>query len=130
VHAISPTEVKEKVIPPVEVSFTGNSTEIVCHQNAYIHDIKAKLEEKSHKINYLHEILSSSVDSIKAITKRCVMMNNQVEQMIYLQNQLYEHIISKEKQVCRVNTRGGSATQDPNFPEGHPERKEQDALKS
>jgi hypothetical protein len=58
------------------------------------------------------------------------MMNNQVEQMIYLQNQLYEHIISKEKQVCRVNTRGGLATQDPNFPEGHPERKEQDALKS
>jgi hypothetical protein len=29
-----------------------------------------------------------------------------------------------------VNTRGGSATQDPDFPEGNPKRKEQDALKA
>jgi hypothetical protein len=55
VHAISPTEVKEKVIPPVEVTFTGYSNEIVYHQNASIHDIKANLEENSHKINYLRE---------------------------------------------------------------------------
>jgi hypothetical protein len=58
------------------------------------------------------------------------MMNNQVEQMVSLQNKLYELLISKEEQVCGVNTRGGSATQDPDFPEGHPKRKEQDALKA
>jgi len=34
-----------------------------------------------------------------------------------------------KKQVCGVNTRGGASTQDPNFPEGHPNRKEQEALK-
>jgi hypothetical protein len=58
------------------------------------------------------------------------MMSNQVEQMISLQNQLYEQLISKEKHACGVNTRGGSATQDPDFPEGHPKRKEHDALKA
>jgi hypothetical protein len=29
-----------------------------------------------------------------------------------------------------VNTRGGSATQDSDFPEGHAKRKEQEALKA
>jgi hypothetical protein len=98
-------KVKEKVIPHVEVSVTGYSNEIAYHQNVSIHDIKAKLEENSPKINYLHESLSSSVDSIKLIIKHCVMMNNQVEQMVSLQNKLYEKLISKEKQVYRVNTR-------------------------
>jgi hypothetical protein len=54
------------------------------------------------------------------------MMNNQVEQMIYLQNKLYEKLLTKKRQVCGVNTWGGSRTQDP---EGHPKRKEQEALK-
>ena len=50
--------------------------------------------------------------------------------MVYLENKLYEKLISKEKQVCGVNTRGGSATQDPDYPEGHPKRREQEALKA
>jgi hypothetical protein len=57
------------------------------------------------------------------------MMNNQVEQIIFLQDKLSEQLISKEKQVYGVNTRGGSATQDPDYPEGHPKRKDKDALK-
>jgi hypothetical protein len=130
VHAISPTKAKGKVIPPIEVSSTDYSTEIVCQQNDYVYDIRAQLEENSRKINYLHKNLNSNVDSIKAITNHCVMMNNQVEQMISLQNKLYDQLISKEEQVCGVNTRGGSATQDPDFPEGHPKRKEQDDPKA
>jgi hypothetical protein len=130
VHVISPTEVKEKVNPPVEVSPTSYSTEIVCYQNAYVNDIKAQFKENYHKINYLREVLNANVDAIKAITKHCVMMNNQVEQMGSIQNKLYEQLISKEKLVCGVNTRGGSATQDPDFPEGHLRRKEQEALKA
>jgi hypothetical protein len=90
VHAISPTEIKEKVIPHVEVLPTGYSTEIVCYQNAYVNDIKEQLEENSHKINYLGKVLNSNVDVIKAITKHCVMMNNQIEQMVSIQNKMYE----------------------------------------
>jgi hypothetical protein len=56
------------------------------------------------------------------------MVNNQVEQMISLQNQLYENLIGK-KQVCGVKTSGGASTQDPNFPDDHPKKREQDALK-
>ena len=54
-------------------------------------------------------------------------MNNQVEQMVSLQNQLYENLIEK-KQICGVSTRGGASTQDPDYPENHPKRKEQEAL--
>ena len=55
-------------------------------------------------------------------------MNNQVEKMVSLLNQLYESLMLK-KQVCGVNTRGGASTQDPNYPEGHPKRQEQEARK-
>jgi hypothetical protein len=103
VHDISPTEVIEKVIPPIDVSSTSYSTEIACYQNAYVNDIKAQLEENSHKINYLREVLNANVDAIKAITKHCVMMNSQVKQMVSLQNKLYGQLISKEKHVCGVN---------------------------
>jgi hypothetical protein len=130
VHAIVPTKVKEKIMPPIEFLSTGYSKLIAYHHNAAIHDIKAKLDKNSHKINYLRGSLNSGVNSIKLITKQCVMMHNRVEQIISLQNKLYEHLISKEKQVFGVNTRGGSATQDPDFPKGHPKRKEQDALNS
>jgi hypothetical protein len=97
VHAIYSTEVKEKVIPPIEVSFTSYSNEIAYHQNVSVHVVKTNLEENSQKINYLHESLISSVDSIKFIIKHCVMMNNQVEQMVSLEIKLYEQLISKEK---------------------------------
>jgi hypothetical protein len=63
------------------------------------------------------------------IVKHYKMMNNQVEKMISLQNKLHEKLLAEKRQVCGVNTRGGSSTQDPNYPEGHPKRKEQEALK-
>jgi hypothetical protein len=110
VHAIVPTKVKEKVIPPIEVLSTSYSKLVAYDHNVAIHDIKANLDENSHKINYLRESLNSGVDSIKFITKQCVMMHNRVEQIISLQDKLYEHLISKEKQVFGVNTRGGSTT--------------------
>ena len=48
--------------------------------------------------------------------------------MVSLQNELHENLI-ENKQVCGVNTRGGASTQDPDYPENHPKRKEQEALK-
>jgi hypothetical protein len=56
-------------------------------------------------------------------------MNNQVEQMISLENKLYEKLLSEKRHVCGVNTRGGSNTHDPDYPEGHSKRKDQEARK-
>ena len=92
------------------------------------HDIRMMIMENSHKIKFLRESLHANVGEVKRMVKHCEMMNNQVEQMIALQNQLYESLIVK-KQVCGVNTRGGASTQNPDYPEDHPKRKEQEARK-
>ena len=76
------------------------------------HNIRIMNMENSHKIKFLHESLHANVGEVKRIVKHCEMMNNQVEQMISLQNQLYEKLNVK-KHVCGVNTRGGASTQDP-----------------
>ena len=60
--------------------------------------------ENSHNIKFLCGSLHANVGEVKRTVKHCEMMNNQVEQMISLQNQLYEKLNVK-KQVCGVNTR-------------------------
>ena len=84
--------------------------------------------ENSRNIEIIHKNLSSCVESLKMTIKHYHMMHNQVEQMIYLQNKLYEKLLDEKRQVCGVNKRG-SSTQDPDYPEGHPKRKEQEARK-
>ena len=98
------------------------------HNNREEHDIRMKIMENSHKIKFPQENLNANVGEVRRTVKHCEMMNNQVEQMVSLENQLYENLIEK-KQVCGVNTRGGASTLDPDYPENHPKRKEQEALK-
>ena len=125
VNAISSMEGNEKVTPPIDVSYVND---FAYNHNPEEHSIRMSIMENSHKIKFLRESLNASVEEVRRIIKHCEMMNNQVEQMVSLQNQLYESLMVK-KQVCGVNTRGGASTQDPDFPEGHPKRKEQEALK-
>lgn len=83
-----------------EVSYVNHSNDFSYHHNSVEYDIRMNLMENFHKIKFLCESLNSSVDSIKMIVKHCEMMNNQVEQMISLQNKLYEKLIAEKKHVC------------------------------
>ena len=85
--------------------------------------------ENSKNIESLREGIDFSMDAIKRIIKHCTMMNNQVEQLVSLQNKLYERFFSEKAPTCAITTRGGAMTQDPDYSEGHPKRIEQDALK-
>jgi hypothetical protein len=125
VNAVCPTKGKEKELPTTEISHVND---FAYDSKLEEHYIRMNLMKNSHKIKSFHENLSVKVESIKGLVKHCEMMSNHVEQMISLQNQLYENLIGK-KQVCGVNTWGGASTQDPDFPDGHPKRREQDALK-
>ena len=125
VNAISSMEGNEKVTPPIDVSYVND---FAYNNNPEEHEIRLKIMENSHKIKSVRENINASVGELKRIVKHCEMMNNQVEQMVSLQNQLYGNLMEK-KQVCGVNTRGGASTQDPDYPENHPKRKEQEALK-
>jgi hypothetical protein len=118
-------EGNEKVTPPIDVSYIND---FAYYNDPEEHDIRMSIMENSHKIKFLRENLNASVGEVRRIIKHCEMMNNQVEQMVSLQNQLYANLIEK-KQVCGVNTRGGASTQDPDYPEDHPKRKEQEVLK-
>jgi pantothenate kinase len=125
VNAISSMEGNEKVTPHIDVSYIND---FAYYNDPEEHDIRMSIMENSHKIKFLRENLNASVGEVRRIIKHCEMMNNQVEQMVSLQNQLYANLIEK-KQVCGVNTRGGASTQDPDYPEDHPKRKEQEVLK-
>jgi hypothetical protein len=86
VNVVWPTEGIEKVSPTTEVSYVNDFS---YHNNPEEHYIRMNLMKNSHKIKSLRENLSGNVDAIKRLVKHCEMMNNQVEQMISLQNQLY-----------------------------------------
>jgi hypothetical protein len=129
VHVIFSVEGNEKVSPTTEISYVDHSNNFAYHQDTIKHDIIMNLVKNSHNIKFLRKSLNSSVDSIKMIIKHCTMMNNQVEQIISLQNKLYENLLEK-RQVCGVETRRGPSTQDPDYPKWHPKRKDKDALKN
>jgi hypothetical protein len=125
VNVVCPTKGNEKVLPTTEISYVND---FAYDSKPEEHYIRMNLMKNSHKIKFFCENLSVKVEAIKGLVKHCEMMNNQVEQVITLQNKLYENLIVK-KQVCGVKTREGASTQDPNFPDDHPKRREQAALK-
>jgi hypothetical protein len=124
VNVVCPTKGNEKVLPTTEILYVND---FAYDSKPKEHYIRMNLMKNSHKIKSFCENLSAKVEAIKGLVKHCEIMNNQVEQIISLQNQLYENLIGK-KQVCGVKTRGGASTQDPDFPNDHPKRREQDAL--
>jgi hypothetical protein len=105
VHSISPSDVEGKEPQHIDTSSIDKFNEFASHQHYFDKNIKLTLMENSHKIKFLRESLNSSVDFIKMIVKHCTMMGNQIEQMVFLQNKLYEKVLANERQVCGVNTR-------------------------
>jgi hypothetical protein len=96
-------------------------------RGSFDYNIRRDILENSHNIEIIHKNLSACVDSLKMTVKHYHMIHNQVEQMIYLQNKLYDKLLDEKRHVCGVNTRGGSSNRDPDYPEGHPKRKEKEA---
>jgi hypothetical protein len=57
------------------------------------------------------------------------MVQTQIDQLIKVQKDLLVNA-AREKQACEICTRGGTSTQDPLYPEGHPKRIEQDSQRA
>jgi hypothetical protein len=60
------------------------------------------------------------------LVKHFQMVQTQIDQLTKVQKYLLVNA-SREKQACKIRTRGGATTQDPLYPEGHPKRIEQDS---
>jgi hypothetical protein len=114
----------------IVVSYANEFNDFNSHQALINKDIKAGLAENAYKIKFLCEELNFIVNEIKVIIKNCTIINKQIEKNAYLQNTLMENLTLKEKQVCAVKTRTGTETQDPDYPEGHRKRIEQDTFRA
>jgi hypothetical protein len=68
------------------------------------------------------------IDAIKMVSKHCVMISNQIEQLADLQERLFKQMLANENQVFD-KTMGGSATQNPYYPKGNFRKEIQDAIK-
>jgi hypothetical protein len=97
VHAICSSEGNKEVSSPTEISYVNDLNYSTYDQRCFEHDIKRDIIENSHNIEIIHKELSSCLDSLKMTVKHYHMMNNQVEQMIYFQNKLYQKLLVEKR---------------------------------
>ena len=76
----------------------------------------------------MHDVLERTANDFKGLTKHLTMVQTQLEQITKVQKDLLAETSKKnDNPICGVITRGGTATQDPLYPEGHPKRVEQES---
>jgi hypothetical protein len=85
--------------------------------------------ENSRAINKLQDIVERTSNDVKMLVKHFQMVQTQIDQLIKVQKDLLVNA-SREKQACKICTRGGASTQDPLYPKGHPKRIEQDSQRT
>ena len=71
--------------------------------------------------------MEKTANDVKGLVKHFHMVQTQLEQITKVQKDLLAGIPIQNKQTCGVITSGGTATQDPLYPEGHPKRTEQES---
>lgn len=79
-------------------------------------------------IDRLSDLMFRTANDVKGLSKHASMAQTQLEQIAKSQNDLLDEMNNKMNDYAvRVVTRGGSMTQEPLCPEGHPKRIEQDS---
>src|SRR4051812_27752855 len=73
-------------------------------------------------------VLSRTVNDVKGLVKHFHMVQTQLEQISNVQKDFLANNAKKyDMQAYGIKVRGGTHTQDPLYPEGHPNRIEQDS---
>ena len=79
------------------------------------------MHDNSYVIKNLHTVLEKTTNDVRGLVKHFHMVQTQLEQITKVQKDLLAGIPTQvSKQTCGVNTRGRASTQDPFYPEGHP----------
>ena len=74
----------------------------------------------------MHDVLERTASDVKGLTKHFVMVQTQLRQITKVQKDMPAETFKKDdKPTC--DTRGGTATQDPLYPEEHPKIIEQES---
>ena len=83
--------------------------------------VSRQLKNNAYMIGSLSDYMSRVKGELKLITKHASMVTTQVEQVLKAQNDLLNELNNKHDFAVRVATRTGRMTQEPLYPEGHPE---------
>src|SRR3954471_13585246 len=100
----------------------------IMKQNQFNERIQSQLHNNSLAIKSLLDVLGRTVNDVKFLVKNFHMVQTQLEQISNVQKDLLANNAKQNNlQAYGINTRGGTHTQDPLYPEGHPKRIEQDS---
>src|SRR3954470_18011802 len=90
--------------------------------------IQGQLHDNTLAIKRVLDVLGRTVNDVKCLEKNFHMVQTQLEQIFNVQKDLLANNAKQENlQAYGIKTRGGTHTQDPLYPEGHPKRIEQDS---
>ena len=93
--------------------------------------VSRQLKNNAYMIRHLSDYMARVKGELKLISKHASMVTTQVEQVLKAQNDLLNELNSKKNDYAvRVATRTGKMTQEPLYPEGHPNRIEQDSQRN
>src|SRR3954464_14010145 len=95
-------------------------------QDNFNRRVEKHLEENARAISNLHDIVERTSNDMKMLVKHFQMVQTQIDQLTKVQKDLLVNA-SREKHTYEIRTRSGAITQDPLYPEGHPNRIEQDS---
>src|SRR3954464_4758297 len=97
-------------------------------QNNFNEKIQGQLHDNTLAIKSLLDVLGRTVNDVKCIVEHFHMVQTQLEQISNVQKYLLANNAKQDNlQAYGIKTRGGTHTQDPLYPEGHPKRIEQDS---
>src|SRR3954462_12601213 len=100
---------------------------IIMKQSHFNERIESQLHDNSLAIKSLLDVLSITVNDVKGLVKNFHMVQTQLEQISNVQKDFLANNAKQDDiQAYGIKTRGGTHTQDPLYPEGHPKRIEQD----
>src|SRR3954469_21769595 len=87
-----------------------------------------QLKYNSDMISRLSDVLFRISNDVRGVAKHASMVQTQLEQVAKSQRELLDEMNNKISDFAIiVATRGGKMTQEPLYPEGHPNRIEQDS---
>src|SRR3954470_22308177 len=100
----------------------------IMKQSHFNEKIQGQLHDNTLAIKSLLDVLCRTVNDVKCLVKQFHMVQNQFEQISNVQKDLLANNAKQNNlQAYGIKTRGGTHTQDPLYPEGHPKRIKQDS---
>src|SRR3954465_4413888 len=99
----------------------------IVKQDHFNRRLQSQLHDNSLAIKSLCDVLERTVNDVKCLVKHFHMVQTQLEQISNVQKDLLANNAKQDIQAYGIKTRGGTHTQDPLYPEGHPKRIEQDS---